>query len=71
MRVFDCSCEWRFIVGKKQVYGPIYPIGLPGHFNGEHGCHARGRMMTRAEWEDSYSDCACRHRRSTGSRGFC
>jgi hypothetical protein len=55
--VFDCTCKWRFIVGKKRVYGPIYPIGLPGHYNGEHGCHSRGRMLTREEFEENYSDC--------------
>lgn len=57
MIVFDCTCKWRFIVGKKRIYGPIYPIGLPGHYNGEHGCHSRGQMMGREEFEENYSDC--------------
>jgi hypothetical protein len=58
--LFDCSCGWRFIVGKKHAYGPIYAIGLPGHFTGPGGCHAPGRMMTRGEFEDTYADCAYR-----------
>ena len=60
MEVFDCSCSYRFIVGKKQVYGPIYAIGLPGHYTGPHGCHARGRMMSREDFAEQYSDCAFR-----------
>ena len=58
MKVFDCCCRWRFIIGHKRVYGPIYAIGLPGHFTGPHGCHTQGRMMSRAEFDDWYADCS-------------
>ena len=67
MQVFDCSCKWRFIIGKKQVYGPIWAIGLPGHFTGATGCHTRGRMMTREQFEDEYADCAGRFGRQPGT----
>jgi len=49
MILFDCECTYRFIVGKKRVYGPIYPIELQGHFAEVPGCHSRGRMMTRTQ----------------------
>lgn len=60
MIVFDCTCKWRFIVGKKQVYGPIWRIELPGHFTGRHGCYTLGRMMSREQFADDYSDCEYR-----------
>lgn len=59
MRVFDCRCTWRFIIGDKQVYGPIYLHNLPGHFTGDPGgCYTRGRLMTTEEFADQYGDCA-------------
>lgn len=59
MLVFDCECRYRFIVGKKHVYGPIFSHDLPGHFTGDPGgCYTRGKMMTREEFEDDYPDCA-------------
>ena len=58
MRVFDCCCKWRFVIGRKRVYGPIYAIGLPGHYTGPQGCHTQGRMMTREEFDDWYADCS-------------
>lgn len=61
MQVFDCSCKYRFIVGKKQVYGPVYAFDLPGHFKGPNGCHSRGRLMSREQFEDDYGDCAYRY----------
>ena len=53
---FECSCKWRFIVGKQKVFGPIF--SGPG----EHAAyHAVGRMMSREQFEDEYADCAARY----------
>jgi hypothetical protein len=60
VKLFDCPCKWRFLVGKKKVYGPIYAHDLPGHFTGPSGCHTQGRMMSREQFEDDYADCAYR-----------
>jgi hypothetical protein len=68
--VFDCGCKWRFIVGKKQVYGPIWRIELPGHFTGRHGCYTLGRMMSREQFADEYADCEYRFQfQERGPRG--
>jgi hypothetical protein len=61
MKPFTCCCEWSFVVGRKRVYGPVYQVGLPGHFSGPRGCMHVGGMMTRAEFEENYSDCAGCH----------
>jgi hypothetical protein len=61
VRQFDCSCGWRFIVGRRHVYGPLYPLGLPGDYGG----WVKGRMMTRDEWEETESDCAYRFKRKS------
>lgn len=56
MHVFDCECEWRFVVGDDRVYGPIF------RGPGEHKDYfSRGRLMTREEFEDDYADCAYRY----------
>lgn len=55
MKVFDCTCSWRFVVGRKHVYGPIYTMPDHGH---PYSCYSQGRMMTRREFEDWYADCA-------------
>jgi hypothetical protein len=55
VKYFTCpDCEWSYVIGKKRVYclGPNYP-GSWQH------------MMTRAEFEYEYADCAsCYARRS-------
>lgn len=48
MRIFTCRCEYRYIVGKKNVYGPIFPNKSAGV----------ARLMTRKEWKGQYADCA-------------
>ena len=58
MKLFTCCCTWSFVTGKKQVFGPIYNVDLPGHFTGPNGCMHVGRMMTREEFADDYADCA-------------
>lgn len=58
MKVHDCCCQWRFIIGKRRVYGPIYAIGLAGHFTGPTGCHTQGRMITRMQFDIEYADCS-------------
>lgn len=66
MKVFDCKCKYRFIVARKQVYGPIFAMDLPGHFTGDNGCHHRGRLMSREDFEDQYADCARQFERQEG-----
>ena len=57
MMVFDCGCKWRFIVGKKQVYGPIHTMGPLGS-SGIHGlCYNRGSMMSRDVFARDFADC--------------
>lgn len=55
MRLFRCCCRWSFVIGRKQVYGPIYPIGI-GTF--PRALSNTQTMRTRDEWADSYADCA-------------
>jgi len=55
MKLFPCCCGWSFVIGKKNVYGPIYPAGI-GEFpdllaNTQH-------VMTRAAFRDEYAECA-------------
>ena len=54
MRVFDCKCKWRFVIGETHVYGPVYAHDLPGH----PGCYSQGRLMTAEQFADDYADCA-------------
>ena len=62
MILFTCTCDWKFVVGKKQVFGPMF------RGPGEHQAYWHiGRMMTRSEWEDEYGDCALRLERLEGS----
>lgn len=53
MKLWDCQCTYRFLIGRTKVYGPIWPSGLPGHEQ----CYSQGRLMTRDEFEDQYADC--------------
>lgn len=55
MKLFHCCCQWSYVVGRKKVYGAIYPAGL-GQFPDL--LANTQRMMTRAQWEDLYADCA-------------
>lgn len=58
MRVFDCRCEWRFIIGGNSVYGPIYRQDWGGNHAEYHDCWSRGRLMSAEEFYDQYADCA-------------
>jgi hypothetical protein len=51
VKEFRCSCGWKYIVGKKTVYGPIMV-----------GMHVE-RFMTRDEWEEDYADCVFVYRK--------
>ncbi len=51
MKAFACCCSWRYVVGRKQVYGPIYRCGI-GDFPDMLG--SSQRMMSRQRWEDEY-----------------
>lgn len=55
MKLFQCCCGWSFVVSRKRVYGAIYSIGL-----GEYpqALANTQRMMSRAEFDDWYGDCA-------------
>lgn len=50
MDLFDCPCGYRWIIGKKKVFGPIWA-------EGENTPSYLGRMHSREEWEDNYDDC--------------
>jgi len=69
MRLFRCCCGWSYVIGKKQVYGPIYPVGI-GAYPG--ALASTQRMMTRAEFEDWEPDCAAcasgNHKHAAGWR---
>ena len=58
MNLFECCCGWSFVVGRKKVYGAIYPAGI-GQFPDL--LANTQRMMPRKEFEDWYSDCAACH----------
>lgn len=55
MRLFECCCKWKYIIGSKKVYGPIYPAGI-GEF--PELLSNTQRMMSREQFEDEYADCA-------------
>jgi hypothetical protein len=55
MELFKCCCGWSYVIGRKRVYGAIYPMGI-GDFPG--ALANTQRMMTRVEFADWYSDCA-------------
>jgi hypothetical protein len=57
MELWTCCCEWSWVVGKRRVYGAIYPAGI-GDFPGN--LAPVQRMLTREEWREQYADCwAC------------
>lgn len=49
MRVFDCQCGWRYIIGETHVYGPLWDQGWNKNI---------GHLMTKEQFADDYSDCA-------------
>ena len=55
MKLFKCCCGWSYVIGRKRVYGAIYPMGI-GDFPS--ALSSTQRMMTRAEFADNYADCA-------------
>lgn len=57
MRVFDCQCDWRFIIGDTHVYGPIYEVPWASRAAGE-SVYSQGRLMTIEQFADNYADCA-------------
>lgn len=57
MKYFTCCCEWSYVIAKKRVYGPIYPMGIGTYPT---ALSTTQRMMLRARFEDEYVDCfAC------------
>jgi hypothetical protein len=62
VKLFTCTCEWVFVVGRKRVFGPMFPGP------GEHNAYWHvGRMMTREQFADEYADCAYRFSKGIGS----
>lgn len=55
MKLFKCCCNWSYVVGKKQVYGAIYEMGI-GDF--PTALANTQWMMTREQFEYYYADCA-------------
>lgn len=55
MKDFTCCCDWRFIVGRRQVYGPIYSMGI-GEFPDL--LATSQRLMSMERFRDEYADCA-------------
>lgn len=47
MKQFKCVCGWSFVIGKHEVYGPIF----------EDGSTAQARTMPFGEFECEYGDC--------------
>ncbi len=58
MILWECGCSYRYVIGKKNVYGPIIPVANTYVGNGS-ACWGM-RMMTREDWEYQYADCARR-----------
>ena len=57
MTLFRCCCGWSYVVGRRKVYGAIWPMGI-GDF--PDALSNSQRMMSREEWADQYGDCfAC------------
>ena len=58
MTYFTCCCGWSYVIGKRRVYGAIWPCGI-GDFPAM--LSPTQRMMSQAEWSDWYADCAACH----------
>lgn len=48
MRLYKCQCGFAYVIGKRHVFGPIWPNGNA----------IAARMMRVEQWEDNYGDCA-------------
>jgi hypothetical protein len=70
MNLFRCCCGWAYVIGRKQVYGAIYPVGI-GDF--PDALANTQRMMSREDFGDWYADCAAcydgRHKHKRPSDG--
>jgi hypothetical protein len=58
VKFWTCCCGWSYVVGKRRVYGAIWPMGIGTYPD---ALNPSARMMMRAEWEDWYADCAACH----------
>jgi hypothetical protein len=50
MKLWTCQCRWRYVITKRNVYGPIIPD------------MDTARIMSRKEWKEQYGDCEFRYR---------
>jgi hypothetical protein len=66
MRLFRCCCGWSYVIGRKKVYGPIYPMGI-GTYPG--ALANTQRMMTREQFAENYADCDACASRQHGNHG--
>ena len=70
MRLVKCCCDWSFIIGRKHVYGAIYPAGL-GQFPDL--LSNTQRIMTREQFKEDYNDCWAhykgKHKHQNGDKG--
>lgn len=55
MRLLRCCCGWSYVIGRKQVYGAIYPMGI-GSF--PDALSSTQRMMSLEQFKEEYADCA-------------
>lgn len=55
MEKFQCNCSWIFLVGKKKVFGPIWPND--GSSRSDKLEIGTGHFMTHDQWAEEY-DCA-------------
>lgn len=55
MRYFTCCCDWSYVIGKKKVYGPIWPIGIGTYPDALSNSQ---RIMSHEMFKEGYSDCS-------------
>ena len=58
MKLWTCCCGWSYVIGRKQVYGAIWPMGI-GTF--PDAISPTAHLMTRREFGENYADCAACH----------
>lgn len=64
LELFTCTCDWVYVVGRREVFGPMFRNSAEDASRGWHV----GRMMTREQWADEYADCAYRLELGLGAR---
>jgi hypothetical protein len=57
MKLFKCDCGYQYIVGDEDVFGPIIAVCESSGKESTTKFHL-GRMMSREDFDEDYSDCA-------------